>query len=181
MGLVSYDFDLPVLVRGSVALGDTVVDWHRVLLVSVALALAGTLYMVGRFTRFGRALRAMAQDEYTALTVGIRPDWAATWSMAIGGGLAAVAAVLVLPLGLISINLGYDAMLTALAVTVLGGLESTAGMVGACLLLGFATTLTSNYLGPHWSAVVYLLAVVGALAVRPSGLAGALHQLEERV
>ncbi|MDT3704915.1 MAG: hypothetical protein ROZ36_18340 [Thermincola sp.] len=48
----------------------------------------------------------MSQDEYTALSVGIESDWAAMLSLALGAGLAAVAGMLLLPLGIISIKHG---------------------------------------------------------------------------
>ncbi|MDR7447526.1 MAG: branched-chain amino acid ABC transporter permease, partial [Armatimonadota bacterium] len=113
--------------------------------------------------------------------LGIREDRMAALSVVLGSALAAVAAVLVLPLGLISINLGYDAMLVALAVTVTGGTERTAGLVLAALLLGLATVVAGVLIGPHWSEVVYLAAIVAVLAVRPSGILGRLKELEERV
>ncbi len=181
MGLVTYEFNLPPVVRGSVTLGDLTVDAHRVAMVGFAAGLGVALWWFGRATRTGLALRAMAQEEYTALSLGIREDRMAALSVALGSGLAAVAAVLVLPLGLISINLGYDAVLVALALTVTGGTERTAGLVLAALLLGVATVVTSMTLGPHWAEVVYLAAVVVTLAVRPSGILGRLKELEERV
>lgn len=181
IGFVTYDFNLPVLVRGSVSIGGAIVDRHRVAVVGVAVILSAALYLFGRFTRIGLALRAMSQDEYTALATGIDAEWAATLSMALGSILAAVAAILILPLGVISINLGYDAMLVALAVAVLGGLESTAGMILASLVLGMAMTSTSMLVGPRWTEVVYLVAIIATLAVRPSGLLGRFKELEERV
>ncbi len=181
LGLVTYEFNLPVLVRGSVVLGDAAVDRHRLVLVAATATLGLALWLFGRRTRAGLALRAMAQEEYTALAVGIGPEWAATVSMALGGALAAIAALLILPLGIISINLGYDAMLVALAVTVVGGAESPTGLLLAGLLLGYATTLATRVLGPHWSEVVYLAAIVLTLALRPSGLLGRFRELEERV
>jgi branched-chain amino acid transport system permease protein len=122
----------------------------------------------------------MSPGQYTALSVGIESDWAAMLSLALGAALAAVAAVVLLPLGIISINSGYDALLVALAVTVLGGLESTAGMIAGSLILGFAVTATGNYIGPRWGEVVCLGAIVIVLALRPSGLLSA-SRLEERV
>ncbi len=181
MGLVTYEFNLPPVVGGSVTLGELTVDAHRLAVVAAAAGLGFLLWWFGRATRTGLALRAMAQEEYTALSLGIREDLMATVSVALGSALAAVAAVLVLPLGLISINLGYDAMLVALALTVVGGTERTAGLVLAALLLGMATVVASVVLGPHWSEVVYLAAIVAVLAVRPSGILGRLKELEERV
>lgn len=180
-GLVTYEFNLPPVVGGSVTLAGVTVDAHRVTLLVLAAGLGLALWWFGRATRTGLALRAMAQEEYTALAVGVREDAMATVSVALGSALAAVAAVLVLPLGLISINLGYDAMLVALAVTVLGGTERTAGLVLAALLLGMATVVASVVAGPHWSEVIYLAAIVAVLAFRPSGILGRLKELEERV
>jgi len=181
MGLVTYEFNLPPVVGGSVSLGGMSVDAHRLAVVGSAAGLGLALWWFGRATRTGLALRAMAQEEYTALAMGVREDRMAAVSVAVGSALAAVAAVLVLPLGLISINLGYDAVLAALAVTVTGGTERTAGLVLAALLLGVATVVASVALGPHWTEVVYLAAIVGVLAVRPSGILGRLKELEERV
>lgn len=180
-GFTTYDYSLPVLVRGGVQIAGVSVDWQRVLIVGIGLALTLLLWAFTRFTRFGLALRGMSQDEYTALSIGIDSDWAAMSSMALGAGLAAVAGVVLLPLGIISINSGYDALLVALAVTVLGGLESTPGMIVGSLIVGYAVTITGNYLNPRWREVVYLAAIVLVLGVKPSGLLGRSKELEERV
>ncbi len=180
-GFTTYDYGLPVLVRGGVEVAGVAVDWQRILVVGVGVALALLLWAFTRHTRVGFALRGMSQDEVTALSVGIEPDWAGTLSLGLGAALAAVAGVLLLPLGIISINAGYDALLVALAVTVLGGLESTPGMMLGSLVTGYAVVVTRNYLDPRWGEVVYLAAIVVVLGVRPSGLLGASKELAERV
>ena len=181
LGFTTYDYSLPALVEGSVEVLGVSVDWQRLLIVGIALALTLALWAFTHWSRIGLALRGMSQDEYTALAVGIESDWAAMLSLAIGGGLTAVAAVVLLPLGIISINSGYDALLVALAVTVLGGLESTAGLIAGSFIVGFAVVVTGNFVGPRWGEVVYLGAIVVVLAVRPSGLLGKSKELEERV
>jgi branched-chain amino acid transport system permease protein len=180
-GFTTYDYALPALVEGSVDLLGVSVDWQRLIVVAAALGITLLLWAFTHWTKIGLALRGMSQDEYTALSVGIESDWAAMLSLALGSALVAVAAMLILPLGIISINAGYDALLVALAVTVLGGLESTAGMILGSVVLGFAVTLTGNFVGPRWGEVVYLGAIVVVLAVRPSGLLGSSKELEERV
>jgi branched-chain amino acid transport system permease protein len=157
------------------------IDWQRLIIVAVAVCLTLLLWAFTHWSRTGLALRGMSQDEYTALSLGIESDWAAMLSLALGAALAAVAAVLLLPLEIISINSGYDALLIALAVTVLGGLESTAGMILGSMILGFAVAATRTYVAPNWGEVVYLGAIVAVLAVRPSGLLGRSKELEERV
>ena len=64
---------------------------------------------------------------------------------------------------------------------VLGGLESTLGLTIAGLILGYAEVMAAMFIGPQWSMVVYLAAIVAVLAVRPSGLLGKFKELEERV
>lgn len=180
-GFVTYEFNLPAFVKGSIEIAGVFVDYQRLLIIGVGLLLAVLLWFFTRHTRMGLALRGMSQDEYTALSLGIESDWAALLSVSIGSALAAVAAVTILPLGIISINVGYDVLLIALAVTVLGGLESTVGLIISGLILGYAMVFTATYLGPQWTMVVYLAAIVFVLAVKPSGLLGKFKELEERV
>ncbi len=180
-GFTTYDFTLPVLAGGGIEVAGVAVDWQRLAIVGIGLALTGLLWALTRFTRTGLALRGMAQDEYTALSVGIDSDWAGTLSLALGAALAAVAGIALLPLGIISINSGYDVLLVALAVTVLGGLESTPGMIVGSFLVGYAMVATGNFVGPRWSEVVYLAAIVLILGLKPSGLLGRSRELEARV
>jgi len=180
MGFVTYEFNLPSFVSGSVEIAGTRVDYQRIIIVLVALVLAIALWIFTHRTKIGLALRGMAQDEYTALTVGIESDWAATFSVALGAALTGFAAVCILPLGIISINTGYDVLLIALAVAVVGGLESTVGLAISGLILGYATIFAATYVAPHWTFVVYLVAIILVLAVRPSGIMGKFKELEER-
>ncbi len=181
LGFTTYDFSLPVFIVGTVDIANVSIDYQRLFIIGVGLLLAILLWIFTHHTKIGLALRGMSQDEYTALSVGIESDWAAMLSLALGAGLAAVAGMLLLPLGIISINMGYDALLVALAVTVLGGLESTTGLVVGSFIVGYAMVLTSTFVGPQWSEVVYLGAIVAVLGVKPSGLFGKSNELEERV
>ncbi|KJS12726.1 MAG: branched-chain amino acid ABC transporter permease [Peptococcaceae bacterium BRH_c8a] len=180
-GFVTYDFNLPLFIKGSIGIAGVFIDYQRLFIIGIGLMLAVILWFFTHHTRIGLALRGMAQDEYTALSLGIESDWAATLSMALGAALAAVAAIIILPLGIISINMGYDVLLLALAVTILGGLESTNGLIVGCFILGYARVITGTYLGPEWMEVIYLAAIVLVLVVKPSGLCGKSKELEERV
>lgn len=181
MGFVTYEFNLKPFIKGSLEIAGVAVDYQRVIIIGIGIFMAAILWYFTHRTRIGLALRGMSQDEYTALSVGIESDWAATLSLALGGALAAVAALAILPLGIISINIGYDVLLIALAVTVLGGLESTTGLVAGAFVLGYSMTITSTLLGPQWMEAVYLAAIVLVLALKPSGLMGRSKELEERV
>lgn len=181
MGLIGFEYTLPVLMDGSVGIGPLFLDLQRVLILIFGALLTGFLWIFTRFTRIGLAFRGMAQDEYTALCLGIDSDKMATLAMAFGGGLCALAAVVILPLGTISVDAGYDVLLEALAVCIVGGLGSAVGMVIASFALGMAQSMASMFLGSHWMMIVNLMAILIILGVKPSGLLGSQKELEERI
>ena len=65
------------------------------------------------------------------MMLGIDSDFMATLSLALGSGLVALAAVVVLPLSFIATESGSNILVSSIAVCILGGLESTAGVIGA--------------------------------------------------
>ncbi len=180
-GFVTYEFALPNIVTGTVFIAGVPVDYQRILILLFGIILLIFLYLFTHYTRMGLSFRGIAQDERTAIALGMDSDWIGALSMGFGSALAAVAATVILPLGIITINTGYDVLLMAIAVGIVGGLESTAGIIAGSLVLGYAQALVSMYLSPQWMMVVYLAAIVVILVVKPSGLFGKLKELEERV
>ncbi|WFU40332.1 branched-chain amino acid ABC transporter permease [Bradyrhizobium sp. CB82] len=151
-----------------------------------AAAIAGTLVtafaVFFRYTRTGLAFRAVADDQFAALAVGLRLSrvWAAVWTAA---GIVALVAGLLWGARLgVQFSLSL-VVLKALPVLVLGGFDSVAGAIVGGLLIGAIEKLAEVYVGPllgggieAWAAYVVALAF---LLLRPSGLFG--QKLVERV
>jgi branched-chain amino acid transport system permease protein len=151
----------------------------------VAAGIAGVMVAVltsfFRFTRTGLAFRAVADDQFAALAVGLRLDriWIAVWTAA---GVVALVAGLLWGARLgVQFSLSL-VVLKALPVLVLGGFDSVLGAIVAGLLIGMTEKLAEVYLGPFvgggiegWFAYAVALVV---LLVRPSGLFG--QKLVER-
>jgi branched-chain amino acid transport system permease protein len=180
-GFKGLTYTLPAFIAGSIEIAGVSVDYQRILVVGIGAAVVGLLWLFTRFTRIGLAMRGMAQDERAALMLGIDSDLIAVAAMGFGSMLAALAAVLLLPLGNIVVEAGYNILILAIAVCIVGGLGSWMGAVIAAFLIGFAQILTVVYLGPHYQMVVALLAIILTLILRPSGLFGQQKELEERV
>jgi branched-chain amino acid transport system permease protein len=180
-GLKGATFTLPPFVAGSTELFGVSVDFHRLVVVASGVVLFSGLWAFVNGTKIGLALKGMAQDERAALTLGIDSDRMAVVAMALGSILAGVAALVLLPLGNIVVEAGYNVLIMAVAVCIVGGLGSWTGAVLASFLIGFAQILTVAYLGTHYQVVVALLAIVVTLIWRPSGLFGWQKELEERV
>jgi branched-chain amino acid transport system permease protein len=181
LGFVGFEYTLPVLIDEGFLIGETMVDLQRVLIAAAAGLLVAGLWAFTHHTRLGLAFRGIAQDERTALTLGIDSDRIAMFSVSLGCGLAALAATLIIPLGSISPSEGYEVLIKALAVCIIGGLGSTGGVIVASFVIGFAERFTDTYLGSHWTMIVSLAAILVVLVVKPSGLFGRQKELEERI
>lgn len=178
---VGFKYTLPVFVDGSIGFGEVYVDYQRLFIALIAVVLTLFLYLFTRHSKTGLAFRAIAQDERTALTFGIDSDRIGALSMAFGAALAAIAAIVILPLGTIAVEGGYEVLINALAVCIVGGLGSTVGILVASVLIGYAQTFTANYLEPHWMMLVSLIAIAVVLTIKPSGLFSRQKELEERI
>jgi branched-chain amino acid transport system permease protein len=181
LGFTGFEYTLPVFSDGSLQIGETYVDHQRLWIVAVGIVLAVGLYFFTHHTKLGLAFRGIAQEEQTALSLGINSDMVAGISVAFGSGLAAVAAILILPRGTISVNEGYDVLINAMAVCIVGGLGSTGGVIVASFLIGYAQMVTDTLFGPHWKIIVSFVAILGILVIKPSGLFGKQKELEERI
>ncbi len=181
LGFVGIEYSLPVFVDESFLIGGVYVDMQRILIVLCSVVLVLFLWFFIHHTSIGLAFRGIAQDERTALTFGMDSDWIATLSVSLGAGLAAIAATIIVPLGTISVSQGYDVLLNALAVSIIGGLGSTGGVIVASLVVGFAQRFTDTYIGSEWTMIVSLVAILVVLVIKPSGLYGKQKELEERI
>jgi branched-chain amino acid transport system permease protein len=181
LGFIGFEYTLPVFIDQSIDIGQVTIDMQRVFIVMIGIALAAFLWFFTHHTRLGLRFRGIAQDERTSLSLGIHVDWVATLSVSFGAAYAAIAAIVILPLGTINVEAGYHVLINALAVCIVGGLGSTGGVVIASFMIGYAETFTAFYLESHWVMVVPLIAILSILLVKPSGLFGKQKELEERI
>lgn len=180
-GLRGGTFMLPAFVPGGGHLFGVPVDFHRIFIAGIAVLVLISIWLFTHYSKIGLGLRAIAQDEEAALMLGIDSDRAAMIAMSLGSALVGIAAIVIIPLGMITVTTGYDVLLFALAVCILGGLGSWRGVIVAAFMLGFAQILTVYFIAPHFQMVTVMAAVILTLIFKPSGLLGTQKELEERV
>lgn len=181
LGFVGFEYTLPVFADHSFLIAGTYLDLQRLFIILISFALVVLLWLFTHHTSLGLSFRAIAQDERTALSLGINADRTATFSASLGAGLAAIAAIVIIPLGTISVSEGYEVLINALAVCIIGGLGSTGGVLTASFVIGFAQRFTDSYIGSHWTMMVSIVAILMVLTIKPSGLFGKQKELEERI
>jgi branched-chain amino acid transport system permease protein len=158
---------------GSVLMvGDLAIPLVRLLSLLLAFLLIGGLHLLLARWRWGKAIRATAEDWQAALLTGIDVRRAYLLAFAIGTALAGAAGTLVSVGYSISPAIGLEWTLKALIVVVLAGLGSMLGTFAAGLVVGVAEALSAAAFGGPYREVVGLVIFVVVLVLRPQGLFG---------
>lgn len=125
-------------------------------------------------TKYGRILRAMAQDSNIARMLGISVPKTAFLSFALGGLLAGLAAILLsTSIGSATATLGDSLMIECLAIIFLAGVGNLKGGVICAIILGIIESLSMGYLPGDWTNAIAFTVVVLILLFKPQGLFGA--------
>jgi len=135
------------------------------------ILLIGVWVMLTR-TRIGLVLRASQLDSEMALAFGIKVDQVYALVFGLGAGLAAMAAVLVVPIQQAHYLMGGDPLLLSFIVVIIGGLGSIAGTVVAAILIGMSDGIISVFFSPTLAKIIATLLVAFVLIFRPTGLFG---------
>jgi branched-chain amino acid transport system permease protein len=159
------------------------IDWHvrlpwfgysgyKFLVVGAAAVLMIGIWLLLTRTRIGLVMRATQSDRETALAFGIPVDRVYAGVFALGAALAALGAVLIVPIQQAHYLMGGDPLLLSFIVVIIGGLGSLKGTVLAALLIGLADGLISTIFDPTLAKILATLLVAMVLVVRPQGLFG---------
>lgn len=143
-----------------------------VYLVDFIVSLA-TIFLLSLFfskTYLGKAIRAASDDEGAAELMGINAKRIYAWAMAIAGGTAAIAGVLVGMTFTFYPHTGPDYLIIAFGVVIIGGLGSLIGTFMGGLILGLAQILGAHFLGPGFQLISGYIILLIVLALKPTGL-----------
>jgi branched-chain amino acid transport system permease protein len=165
---------LPEIISGEIQLPAGVTGTGE----GISMMVVGLVVMLGMAaflarTRYGIAIRALASNARGAQLVGINIGALLVVVVAIGSALAGLAGVLYSTFYFLAPAAGFQALLTALIVTIIGGLGSIRGTIVAAYLVGLVESAVAVWLATRWSLPI-LFGLIGLLlVVRPSGLARA--------
>ena len=138
----------------------------------IALAVTGLTYAFLRFTTFGKAIRATAQNAEVAQVCGINVGRVRLATFALGSAMAAIAGSLIAMIFTISPEMGRMFIGRAFAIVVLGGLGSFVGAFLGALVLGMVETLAAYFTNTQLAEGVSYAVLVLVLLLRPSGVFG---------
>jgi branched-chain amino acid transport system permease protein len=156
-----------------IRLGPLAVPLLRLSSLLLAFVILAALHLFLARTRWGRAIRATAEDWEAAALMGIPVGRAYLVAFSLGTALAGIAGGLVSISYSISPSIGIEWTLKALIVVVLAGLGSLFGAFAGGILLGLAEAMSVVFLGGPYREVVGLILFLVVLLARPQGLFGA--------
>jgi branched-chain amino acid transport system permease protein len=157
---------------GSVTLFGLNLSQTRLVASAIALAITALTYGFLRFTTFGKAIRATAQNAEVAQVCGINVGRVRLVTFALGSAMAAIAGSLIAMIFTISPEMGRMFLGRAFAIVVLGGLGSFVGAFIGALALGVVETLAAYFTDTQLAEGVSYAVLVLVLILRPSGLFG---------
>jgi branched-chain amino acid transport system permease protein len=159
-------------VDGMIEIAGLRLPYQRVLIALVAFAAVTATALLLRYSRFGRSVRATAQDAEAARVMGIPTGLISVLSFALGSSLAAIAATVLSPIYAVNPWMGVPLSLKAFAVVVMGGLGSFSGSIVAGLVLGIVEALGVQLTSSEWREAISFAVLIAVILVRPWGLFG---------
>lgn len=146
---------------------------YKLFVVAAAGLVLLAVWLIMTRSRIGLVMRATQIDRETAQAFGIDVDLVYAGVFAMGAGLAAIAAVLIVPIQQAHYLMGGDPLLLSFIVVIIGGLGSLRGTLVAALLIGLSDGVISVFYAPTLAKILATLFVALVLVFRPQGLFGA--------
>ena len=145
---------------------------YKFFVIFSAIILLLAIWLVMSKTKFGLILRATQLDSETAQAFGIPISRVYNIVFGLGAAIAAVGAVLIVPIQQAHYLMGGEPLLLAFIVVIIGGLGSLKGTVAAAILIGISDGIISVFFSPNLAKILATLLVVVVLIIKPNGLFG---------
>jgi branched-chain amino acid transport system permease protein len=163
-----------ILPTGSIEVAGVTVPVNRLYVIVIAAVVLAAFTVFFRRSRHGIAMRAVADDQQAALTMGIsvRRAFALAWVLAAVSAL--VAGVLLADLSAVEQNIAAFGLIV-FPVVILGGLDSIPGTIVGGLVIGLLKQYVSGYADPGLAEVLPYVVLMAILMVRPYGIFGEIR------
>ena len=136
-----------------------------------ALAVAGLIYVLLQYTRFGKAVRAVSQDRALAQVSGVPAQRVVMGTWALAGAISGFAGfVLADTIGTFGPQLGFSFLLLTITAAVAGGIGRPYATLGGALIVGLVIQIAGTYTSSAYQLVYAFLLLVLLMLFRPNGV-----------
>jgi branched-chain amino acid transport system permease protein len=169
-GLWSDQFTLPPLLNGITMVGGFPMTNNRIAVLLIGYALLGVLFLLLRFHKYGRALRAVFQNRESAALRGVDVRFMYKLSFVLGNSIVFLGGVLFALAYSFDLTVAWTMSVTAFAIMIIGGPGSVLGALVVGLVFGFTQAIVSVFASPTAATFSYLGVMLVMLLLRPQGL-----------
>lgn len=160
-------------IQRALRIGGVRVKADQLFILGVAVLAVLFLHVLLRYTKTGKAMRAMADNPELAQVSGINTERVVAWTWAVGAALAALGGILSgIENKLITPELGWQTLLPLFAAVILGGIGSPYGAMLGGMTIGLAEEVSTAFISTAYKPAVAFGILVLMLLVRPQGLLG---------
>jgi branched-chain amino acid transport system permease protein len=161
--------------KTAVTFGGVNLSWFHIFIFIFTLAMMLALHLTIKKTRWGKAMRAVAQNQTMAALTGINVNRVITYTFALAGALGGAAGIMVgAYYNSLYPTMGYVAGVKAFAAAVLGGIGSVPGAMLGGVVLGVAEALGAGYLSSLYRDGISYAVMIIVIILIPAGLFGKL-------
>jgi len=153
-----------------IEIGEVILSTIQLQILVAIAALTLVLHVVLKRTWFGRAMRAVTQDQIGATICGVRASFINSATFAFGSAIVALAAVPYAMLFPVDPYAGFALTVKAFTIIILGGIGNLAGALFAGLFLGAAESLTAYFWGTEWAPALSIMLLLLILVLFPHGV-----------
>jgi branched-chain amino acid transport system permease protein len=160
-----------VMEYGKLSVGTVQVPAYNALVILASIAIAVGIGALLQRTRFGRILRATAENREMSEALGVNVRWIYVSVFTLGTVLGTVGGALVVPTAAASLDMPVELVVEAFAVVVIGGLGSMRGALVGALIVGLMRAAAISWYAELELLAIYIVVIV-VLVARPAGLFG---------
>jgi branched-subunit amino acid ABC-type transport system permease component len=159
--------------------GPMILTGRQLAIIAIAVVAMVSVHVMLRYTKFGKAQRAVADNKELARVAGISVGRVVTITWLIAGSMAGLAGfILGMTVGAITPTLGFDFLLTVFAAVIIGGLGKPYGAMAGALIIGLVTEVSALYIDDDYTTVLAFAILLLALAFRPQGLVATVREVQ---
>lgn len=160
------------IVAEGILIFDARVTYLQITILVVSLTLGLLTWAALYFTKMGTIIRTVANDSELSKIIGIDSDKVILSIFILGSALAAVASILIALDNDMTPNMGFNALLTAVVVVFVGGIDSIPGVILGSMFLGVVQHLGVWKLPTQWQEAITFSILILFLLLRPQGFLG---------
>lgn len=152
----------------------------QLIVIGIAAVAAITVHLLLRYTRLGKAMRAVAVNERLARNCGIPVSLVIDSTWLISGALCGVAGVvLVMDVQVLNSGSGDQFLILIVAATVLGGIGSAYGAMVGALIIGVVAEVAAGFMNPQFKDISAFVILAAVLLMRPTGVISSIASAKE--